>query len=283
MLPDPDNPRQNVVVTSLPHSFRRAKLQIDQEPAAEHFVGDWEAAGYSGLSSQGFDPHSKFRLPSRRWVICVPPRRSAGSNWRREKIKPRNFDICVGVLHEDLNPSRVHALGGRDNRSISNDISGRRRMLWPASTIRCGLRRNRPGRRFERWSRPAKASSPSLRTRSADVLSVDAEHSRDGTGNARAGLAPARLCCHLNRRSADAVGSARAVGAVHDEAARSSKRTARGQTMSTIKSDIARRVTEGCNRGSCRITIRRGEETTMGWPVGPELQSTWTSDRRWRS
>ena len=120
-IPDLENPRQNVVVTSLPHSFRRAKLQIHQEPAAERFVADWEAAGFSGLRSQGFEP--KVDSSARQTVGAMRPAEArARIKLARERIGARNFDICVGVLIYNLNPSRVHALGGRDNRSVSNDI-----------------------------------------------------------------------------------------------------------------------------------------------------------------
>jgi hypothetical protein len=121
VIPDLENPRQNVVVTSLPHSFRRAKLQIHQEPAAEKFVSDWESAGFSGLRSQGFDPKvdSSAKLSSGHMRAAEA---QARIKLARDQIGQRNFDICIGVLIHNLNPSKVHALGGRDNRSVSSDI-----------------------------------------------------------------------------------------------------------------------------------------------------------------
>jgi hypothetical protein len=121
IIPDPDSPRQNVMVTTLPHSFRRVKLQIHQEPAAERFVADWESAGYSGLSSPGFDPKVDSSAKE-----TMGHMRAAEAQKRLKmaevQIGQRNYDICVGVLINNANASRIHALGGRDHRTVSHDI-----------------------------------------------------------------------------------------------------------------------------------------------------------------
>lgn len=121
IIPDPDSPRQNVMVTTMPHSFRRVKLQLHQELAAGRFVSDWESAGYSGLSSQGFDPKvdssAKQTLGHLRAAEAQKRLKMAET-----QIGQRNYDICVGVLVLNLNSTRIHSIGGRDHRTVSHDI-----------------------------------------------------------------------------------------------------------------------------------------------------------------
>lgn len=121
VIPDPDSPRQNVMVSTMPHSFRRVKMQLHQEAAAERFVSDWESAGYSGLSSQGFDPKvdSSAKQTAGHMRAAEAQRRLLMAE---KEIGKRNYDICVGVLIKNTNPSQIHALGGRDHRSVSHDI-----------------------------------------------------------------------------------------------------------------------------------------------------------------
>lgn len=121
VIPDPDSPRQNVMVTALPHSFRQVKMKLHQEPAAERFVADWESAGYNGLSSQSFDP--KVDSSAKQTAGHM---RAAEAQHRlkmaEEQIGKRNYEICVGVLILNTNATQIHALGGRDHRTVSHDI-----------------------------------------------------------------------------------------------------------------------------------------------------------------
>lgn len=119
-IPDPDQPMQNVMVTMRSHSLRRVKLQIHQEPGAERFLRDWEAANYAGLSSMGFDPRvDSSPKPSTEHRAAEA---DARLKMAMKEIGRRNWDICVGVLILNLNPTKIHALGGRDHRSVSHDI-----------------------------------------------------------------------------------------------------------------------------------------------------------------
>ncbi len=123
VIPDLDNPKQNVVVTALAHSFRRMKrkLATHQQAAAERFLLDWEAAEYSGLSSLGFDP----RVDSSPTSSTGLPRAAearARLQMAKKHIGQRNYDICIGVLIFNRSASDIHALGGRDHRTVNNDI-----------------------------------------------------------------------------------------------------------------------------------------------------------------
>ncbi len=122
IIPDNESPNQNVLVSTMPHSFRRVKqLKVHHEPAAERFVRDWEMAGYSGLSSPGFDPRVDTSAKAHAGHL-----RATEAQKRlmmvQGHIGQRNFDICKGVLILNLSVSHVHALGGRAHRSVSNDI-----------------------------------------------------------------------------------------------------------------------------------------------------------------
>lgn len=122
VIPDPDHPNQNVLVTTKSHALRRVKaLKIHHQAGAERFVGDWESAYYSGLRSQDFEPrvdsspkahvgHLRSVEAQKRLQMC------------ERKIGSRNFTICKGVLIFNLNPTKVHAAGGRQHTSISADI-----------------------------------------------------------------------------------------------------------------------------------------------------------------
>jgi hypothetical protein len=122
-IPDLDNPRQDVMVTALAHSFRRMKnkMQVHQQPAAERFLADWESAGYSGLSSMGFDPRVDSSAKPTSGHL-----RAAEAQTRLKmaeaQIGTRNYDICTGVLILNYTASQIHAMGGRQHRIVSNDI-----------------------------------------------------------------------------------------------------------------------------------------------------------------
>jgi hypothetical protein len=123
IIPDLDNPRQNVLVTALPHSFRRMKrkLETHQQPAAERFLADWEAASYTGLSSMPFDP----RVDSSPKIESGHLRATEAQHrlkMAKAHIGERNYDICVGVLILNRSAGDIHSLGGRDHRSVSSDI-----------------------------------------------------------------------------------------------------------------------------------------------------------------
>ena len=122
-IPDLDNPRQDVMVTALAHSFRRMKkkLEIHQQPAAERFLADWESAGYSGLSSLGFNPRVDSSAKPASGHL-----RAAEAQTRLKmaeaQIGKRNYDICVGVVILNYSATQIHAMGGRQHRIVSNDI-----------------------------------------------------------------------------------------------------------------------------------------------------------------
>lgn len=122
VLTDPDSPNQDVLVSTMPHSFRRIKqLKIHHEPAAERFVRDWETAGYSGLASPGFDPRVDTSPKAHAGHLRATEAQKRLTMVERE-IGARNYDICKAVLLRNANPSLIHQLGGRDHRSVSHDI-----------------------------------------------------------------------------------------------------------------------------------------------------------------
>lgn len=122
VIPDPDHPTQNVLVTTRSHALRRVKqLKINHQSAAERFVGDWESAYYSGLRSQDFEPrvdsspkahvgHLRATEAQKRLQMC------------KSSIGERSYDIITGVLIFNLNPTKIHKMGGRQHTSVSNDI-----------------------------------------------------------------------------------------------------------------------------------------------------------------
>lgn len=122
IIPDNENPNQNVIIATMPHSLRRVKqLKVHHEPAAEKFLRDWEMAGYTGLSSPGFDPRVDTSAKATAGHL-----RAAEAQKRLLMVEAhiglRNFEICKGVLIFNITPTVAHRMGGRDHRSISNDI-----------------------------------------------------------------------------------------------------------------------------------------------------------------
>lgn len=121
-IPDVDHPNQNVMVTTLPHAFRRLKqIKVQHQPAAERFVSDWENAGYSGLRSPGFDPRVDSSAVAHEGHLRAVEAQKRLAMVARY-IGERNYDICTGVLIFNMNPTKAHAMGGRDHRSVNHDI-----------------------------------------------------------------------------------------------------------------------------------------------------------------
>jgi hypothetical protein len=121
VIPDPDSPNQNVMVSTLPHSLRRMKLKLHQEQGAEKFLADHEAAVYSGLSSMGFDPR-----------VDSSPKQTAGYvraaeaqtrlRLAEKELGRRNWVIVRGVLLYNWNATKAHAAGARQHVIVQNDI-----------------------------------------------------------------------------------------------------------------------------------------------------------------
>jgi hypothetical protein len=121
VITDPDRPNQNVVVTARPHALRRVKLQLHQEPAAERFISDWEKAGYTGLSSMGFDPKVDSSSQGGGDHLHAASAQARLKAVEKE-IGERNYEICLAVLVFGQSATSIHRAGGRDHRSVSHDI-----------------------------------------------------------------------------------------------------------------------------------------------------------------
>jgi hypothetical protein len=120
LIPDIDNPNQNVMVAHLPHSPRlNAQIKGAREAAAIRFSRDYEAREAS-LSSMPFDP----RVDSSLTVANGSRAAEAEARLKllRNKIGERNFEVCEAVVIYNTKAEHIRLLGGREHRVVSHDI-----------------------------------------------------------------------------------------------------------------------------------------------------------------
>jgi hypothetical protein len=121
VIPDPDSPNQNVMVSTLSHSLRRVKLKLHQEHGAEKFLADYEASTYSGLSSMGFDPRvDSSSKQTEGYVRAAEAQKRL--NMAKAQIGERNYEIVFGVLILNINATKAHKAGARQHTIVQNDI-----------------------------------------------------------------------------------------------------------------------------------------------------------------
>lgn len=109
-IPDPDHPRQDVGVESLPHALRRKKyIDVHHQPGVEAFWRDFEvlsgASGASGFS----DKVDKSSIPN------VTPRTLPAAQRIEEcqrTLGKLNWTLACSYLLQDIGPAEIHRRGG---------------------------------------------------------------------------------------------------------------------------------------------------------------------------